>query len=248
MFQTIQKGKRKPLLNFILGIAMIAGSAIPAQALNFGFEFSNFYGNTGGTVTGRILGLQDNTINQAASNVIIDSIPDAFSPLQSVGGPGGVGGGIKLDVLTWPEIFVNNFSVMNGAITSYDVRTASGTGGQGFHLSSTYLDGIGSFAEDIDQDGWFRFEDNSEDLWLDTDLVNFTPLDQSNTSLGNSFSALFISMGPQIEIGPVLSFDFQKFDLVLITDVIYHPVPEPSTILLFGSSLSGLVIWRMRKS
>ena len=91
MLQTIQMRQCKSLFGILLAAALTVSSAMPAQALDFGFEFSNFYGNTNGTVTGRILGLQDNTSNQAASSVIIDSIPGVFSPIGSVPSPGGFG-------------------------------------------------------------------------------------------------------------------------------------------------------------
>lgn len=219
MLHTIQKTKRTPLIGVLLAAALTVGSAIPAQALDFGFEFSNFFGNTNGTVTGRILGLQDNTSNQAASSVIIDSIPGIFSPIGSVPSPGGFGN----DVLTWTAFWVNNFSVMNGAITLYDVHTSTGTGGQIFHLSTTYLNGVGFLGEDIDQDGFVTLEENAEDLWLDTDLVEITSLSGSNPTPSVSYSAVTLTLTP------------------------FQPVPEPSTMLLLGSGLAGIIAWRTRK-
>lgn len=221
MLQTIQKAKRTPLIGVLLAAALTLGSAIPAQALDFGFEFSNSFGNTNGTVTGRILGLQDNTSNQAASSVIIDSTPGVFSPIGSVPSPGGFGN----DVLIWTEFWVNNFSVTNGTITLYDIHTATGTGGQLFHLSTTYLDGIGFFGQDIDQDGFITLEENSEDLWLDTDLVEITSIDEPNPSPAVSYNAVFLSLGSTPN----------------------QPVPEPSTMLLLGSGLAGIIAWRARK-
>jgi len=217
MLRTIQRHKRRPLIGLLIAAGLTLGQAIPAQALNFGFEFSNFFGNTNGTVTGRILGLQDNTSNQAASNVIIDSIPGVFAPIGSIPSPGGFGN----DVLGWAGAPINTFSVINGAITSFEVFNATGIGGQLFLFSNTLLGGIALFAEDQNLDG----DLSEEDIFLDTDQINFHSLNQSTPNQGNSINSVQIT----------------------ITGFPNQPVPEPSTILLLGSGLAGIVAWRTRK-
>lgn len=218
MRQTIQKYKRKPLAGLLLATVLTVGSALPAQALDFGFEFSNFYGNTNGTVTGRILGLQDNSSNQAATSVIIDSIPGAFSTVGSVPTPGGFGN----DILGWIGTPINDFSVENGVITSYEVFNYTGIGGQGFLLSKSLGDGIGLFAEDLNSNG----DLDEDDIFLDTDLITFTSLDPSNSNQSVSYNALTVTFGGGIP---------------------NQPVPEPSTMLLLGSGLTSIIAWRARK-
>ena len=212
------------LVNRLLGIVLAVGigltQPLPAHALDFGFEFFNLNGNVNGLVTGRILGLNDNTPNQAASSVIIDTLPSVYSPVGTVPSPGSFGSSI----LSWPEFTANNFSVAGGEITSFDVRRSTGINGQLFFLSDTQFGGEAFFGEDVDGDGF------SDDLFTGSfDLgipqnVFFTPLSQPNVSFG----ALFIQQPGPITLLP------------------NNPVPEPSTVILLASGIMGLLGWRHR--
>lgn len=53
-------------------VAPVAANAMP---ITLSFAFDNISGNVNGTVTGRILGLAGNALDQAASSVLIDSVP-----------------------------------------------------------------------------------------------------------------------------------------------------------------------------
>ena len=215
MLRTTQPYKRRPLIGLLIAAGIILGQAIPAQALNFGFEFFNVNGNVNGSVTGRILGLNDNAVNQAASSVIIDTLPEVFSPVGSVPSPGGFG----INVLPWTEFTANNFSVVNGVITSYNVRRATGVGGQLFFLSDTQYGGEAFFGEDVDADEYANELFTGSMGLGNPQNVIFTPISQPNISFVRITAHLFPN----------------------------STVPEPSTILLLGSGLVGMVAWRIRK-
>lgn len=87
----------------ILGVAMFA-SPDNANALAFKFTIIGDYG-VPDTVEGRIFGLQDNLSGQAASSIIIDSLPPAF---------GGLAGGN--DAVLWTDVNPNSFDVLSGQI------------------------------------------------------------------------------------------------------------------------------------
>jgi len=61
----------------LVAVGLLAGP-MAANALSFQSSFTNTIGNIPGAVTGRVLGLVDNTAGQAATSVIIDTYP----PLQ----------------------------------------------------------------------------------------------------------------------------------------------------------------------
>jgi len=89
----------------VFGVALLA---TPAHAISFDFAFENINGNVPGTVTGRILGLQDNLANQAATSVLIDSFP--------AGLPGVLNSGA--DAVAWESVPFNLFSVTAGQIVA----------------------------------------------------------------------------------------------------------------------------------
>ncbi len=95
----------------------VAITAPHAKALEFTFSFSNVTGSTPGTVSGKITGLEDNTSNQAADSVIIESFPG------SLGGSFDEGD----DAVAWNDVQENSFSVTNGEIVSamFYAETAS---------------------------------------------------------------------------------------------------------------------------
>jgi len=80
-----------------------------AHAINFEFSFTSTNPHPGtvpGTVTGRIIGLSDNSTG-AASQVLIDSFP---SDLNSVVGPA------PIDATLWNTQRQNEFVVLNGQV------------------------------------------------------------------------------------------------------------------------------------
>ena len=105
------------ILSFALvGLLVLGVSARDAVALDFSFSFSDdaaddSLGNTHvpGTVTGRILGLSNNTSGQAAGSVLIDS-----HPVWNVGFGNFDATGIDL---LGGSIFANTFDVAGGVIT-----------------------------------------------------------------------------------------------------------------------------------
>jgi hypothetical protein len=92
-----------------IAAALVGGMAQPAQALDFFFSFNNVNGTTNGTVSGRIIGLEDNTPNQMADNVFIDDFP---------AGLGGAFNNMSNDALTWSNVAAHSFTVTNGNLTS----------------------------------------------------------------------------------------------------------------------------------
>ena len=88
----------------VIGLAFNSGAA---KALDFTFSFSNVTGNTPGTVTGTIQGLNDNATS-AATGVIIQTYPSGLSGSPNQGG---------FDATKW-AVINNSFSVTNGNITA----------------------------------------------------------------------------------------------------------------------------------
>ncbi len=99
-------------------------------ALIFKFSFENTEGNTPGTVSGRIFGLEDNMDDQSATSIILDEFP---------GGLGGVADA-GFDVVLWANVFVNSFNVFNGEITFGRVAVQN-PGGDTFALFNPYISG-----------------------------------------------------------------------------------------------------------
>ncbi len=237
MLRTFQRHKRRPLIGLLIAVGLTLGQAIPAQALNFGFEIFNVNGNVNGSVTGRILGLNDNMVNQAASSVIIDTLPEVFSPVGSIPNPGGFGS----NVLPWTEFTANNFSVANGDITSYDVRRSTGVGGQLFFLSDTQFGGEAFLGEDVNGDGFSNdLLTGSLDLGSPQNVV-FTPLSQPNKIF---LVKMHLSQRNVGTVDTMFKAPELFFDIILAPP---HPVPEPSTMILLVSGLAGIVGWRAKK-
>jgi hypothetical protein len=95
----------------ILGAGLIGlmhPTASHAGPLDFTFSFTGTAppGNVLGTVTGEIFGLTDNTANQAATNVVVDSAPTALGLPAS-----------PLPLTIFTDDNPNSFTVMNGEIT-----------------------------------------------------------------------------------------------------------------------------------
>lgn len=102
-----------PLLGCFLTLSSIFTAFAPARALDFTFSFTGLNEEVPGvtlvpgTVSGRILGLANNTSNQAASQVIIDLYPSDLGTLDQ--GP---------IATSWANVGTNVFSVSSGNITA----------------------------------------------------------------------------------------------------------------------------------
>jgi hypothetical protein len=90
-----------------------------AQALDFNFSFTNTSGNVSGTVTGTIFGLTNNTSNQQASSIVINSFPAALPGTFET----------NQTPTTWNGVSLNNFSVSSGAITLAQFRAVNNPNG-----------------------------------------------------------------------------------------------------------------------
>jgi hypothetical protein len=91
-----------------LAISWIFLSCTFARADDFMFSFTNASGNVPGTVTGRILGITNNTTG-AAAQVTIDSYPSGFYPTPFT---------LPINVTLFPNQFANSFTETAGVITS----------------------------------------------------------------------------------------------------------------------------------
>ncbi len=102
------------LSSILLAAAVFVAS--PAQALDFNFVFAGQEAEKGetGSVSGRILGLEDNVADQMIAALIIDEV--LF----------GDGSNFDLSLLNegrnannWNSLITNRFTVSNGSITSF---------------------------------------------------------------------------------------------------------------------------------
>ena len=74
-----------------------------------------------------------------------------------------------------------------------------------------------------------------------TGWINFDPMDKGNTSLSIPFSSGLIS----VVAGHTYAFAAES-DINAYMSGDTNPVPEPSTIVLFGSGIAGLYLLRKR--
>ena len=111
----------------VAAIALFAASAASSQAtLVFNFSFSNTIGNVNGTVTGRILGLSDNSTG-AASQVLIDTFPVGLV---------NVAGAPPINPMFWDQQYQNSFTTVGGQVVSgsFHAQQTIGTFSQGYQL------------------------------------------------------------------------------------------------------------------
>ncbi len=101
---------------WILAVFVATIGAMPASALTFHFSFSrtpgtplgDILGNIDGVVTGRIVGLADNSTGPASS-VFIESVPADLSGQPFLSGN---------DATLWTDVVSNTFTVSGGEIVS----------------------------------------------------------------------------------------------------------------------------------
>jgi hypothetical protein len=132
-------------------IALIAVSAPLHASLTFQYSITNTVGNVAGTVTGRILGLSDNSTGPA-SQVLIDIFP---AGLDSIAGP------TPIDATLWDQQFENLFTTVAGEVVSggfWAQQTIAGYS-QGFQL---YINGDGGPFNFVNLDG-----DDTRYVWGD---------------------------------------------------------------------------------
>jgi hypothetical protein len=102
----------------LAGVAAALLAASPAAAVTILFSFSSdtndpaVSNGVAGTVSGRIIGLVDNSTS-AATSLFIDSF--------SVGGFGGV----PVDAVTWALQYANSFTLVNGVVTDARFHAAT---------------------------------------------------------------------------------------------------------------------------
>jgi hypothetical protein len=75
---------------------------------------------------------------------------------------------------------------------------------------------------------------------LPQDIVAATLRFSFDEALGSVFVD---TLGPQFDLSGVPTFDIRE----IVFDAATTPVPEPSTLMLFGSTLAGLVLIRRRR-
>ena len=67
----------KTLLLAVSGIAALL-AVLPTEALTFDFTITNTTGNFNGELTGQIFGLSANGDDQAATEVVVDTVPAGY--------------------------------------------------------------------------------------------------------------------------------------------------------------------------
>lgn len=121
------------MATLICGLLMFGGAV--ADPVVVYFSFDNVDGNVSGTVSGRILGLDDSVlVAQSATSIIIDSVP------------AGLGGAFNVsnDVTTWSTVG-NSFTFDSGGSLSNVIAYAQDDNGSSF--ATFILDGA---AADLD--------------------------------------------------------------------------------------------------
>ena len=107
-----------------LAIGIIANNVPRANALDFSFSFNNGDGNTPGSVTGIIKGLQNNGSPSSASEVDLTSYPSGLGTNPNTSGNlvyKSSGGG-------WGMTTANSFTVTNGILTNASFYTNGANG------------------------------------------------------------------------------------------------------------------------
>ncbi len=177
----------KSLLLAVSGIAALLAVS-PAEALTFDFTINNTTGNViafpGGQVTGQIFGLSANGNGQAASEVVVDTVPAGYQTIFPTPT-------YPLDTLAknTNSPFDNSFNVTNGVITFFDYDVGTDTAhspGNEYALQLLTSAGCcGSFS--------FTVEENSSSQ-ISTNGLGFfvtpTPLPSTWTMLIAGFAGL----------------------------------------------------------
>jgi hypothetical protein len=127
----------------IVGAAVMIAQSTPARAglLNFDFSYTGSELGTGasgdGTVTGEILGLSDNTSNQAAADVMITGFPSFMTGLPAA--PFDLFGGGAF-------LVANSVSVSGGQITAINISGIGGDDSFTFETNSMTLNDLSANA------------------------------------------------------------------------------------------------------
>lgn len=171
----------------VFAAAMLAGLPTQARAdLIFDFSIDSVSG-VPGTVTGQIFGLVDNTANQQATHVLIETFPPQFG-IELLSSP--------VDAMAW-TIKANSFSVVDGQVTAADFHAAFGDyidpGNYGAGLQLNYGDGHNMLAASIPALQYFLIGENGlagAHIVPDTSSPPGSPEPASLALLGTGFLAV----------------------------------------------------------
>jgi len=227
---------------------------------------------------GALQGVLDGiTVGGSSSvDVTTDALADSLDSRWMVGGSGGSVSTIIVELAAFAN--GNRFGIYDAANPGTTVELFTGVAGAGDQaILSIGLDGSVSVIHDVGGvvsggDTGIDFAGNNFGFYLDSSAFAAGGFFRSDSALnttdnGNDHMGAYQGVGDQIQLpglaagpwGPneyILAWEDVRFnagsdrdftDFVVLVESV-SPVPEPSTMMLLGSSLLGLAAWKRRKA
>ncbi len=229
----------RPLVNrnfagFVLAVlALCAFNPIETQAIQINFSFTDSFG-TGGTVTGQFLGLTDDATGPASS-VVLTSYPPEFDPSFLLQPPAA------------PYLFGapdhNSFTLANGALLHAQ-----------FYVESPPIFSLptppsppgfpGETYTAVATTRWFSFDAQVPIGGLRAGVLSvlYEAVGVFDRERGG-FSLEWFEISNSFTEGLVLTNSAANVSFT----VIGAEIPEPTSLVMFGSGLVGLVGYRWRR-
>jgi hypothetical protein len=247
----------KKLLVLVMGLGLVLGMSASAGAVSFGDGGAGLQGVLNSITTAP-------NANVSSVNVTTDAISDPNDSYWSITGTGQSAATLIIELAAFAPN--NKFGIYQGG--KY-VQIFGGAASAGAQAIVSIKDTFEVFVNFIGT-GVFFTGGNLFGYYLDSSFYSDGGLWHSDTSLNNdSLDHMAAYQGKNIDtvklpgVMPglwtnneyILAFEDLKAsvsdkdytDFVVMVESV-QPIPEPGTLILIGSGLAGLAIWRRRKS